>query len=489
MTQATKDLLEFSFDLKNFVSRSEQVFTYSEKKLLNHSSKALNHIAETFSTNDLKPPKHIDLESILKKINKLYTQYTANSDESSLKEKISLSDLRKLTYSLDKFDQDPPLLVFVLQLLNLKWSNSYINGLLYSLLNYWEFLELANRQEIHQLLIQRITNYKGRSNKYTALQKNLHFLNTTKGPLLLGSYGYKHLSSPLDMPTVFSLRKSAIAYSYFNRAICTYYKKKIEELPAEAWIKRDQVHNLIDNIQTSFESFNSSFITKIVIASLVIRANEFISSHIDIQALIKRLAFRFIGDTSVESKWNDITGGNVEDIKNLTLARAIIRKWEVQQCISLFFEKCVSDLDRKRYWLQYVDYIKSLRIIGAKSVKNELKTDSRLVDIIDSIFIVTDSTQAKTAALAMHIDDFIMVEFSDTGAFYVYQENSSYAKFFNKKRVEAIKDLKQPHLGSIVIATSDWTYDLYNEGRLIHSGNWQHRLNVWLANITQIPIN
>ena len=489
MTQAAKDLLKFSFDYKDFVARSDQVFTYSEKKLLKHSTKFLDHIAETFSTNDLEPPKHINLESLLQKVEKLFKQYVISPDISSLKDKISLSDLRKLTYSLDKFNAKPPLLVFVLQLLNLKWRNSYINGLLYSLLNYWEFLELHNRHEIHQLLTQKITSYTGRSNKYIDLQNHLHFLDTTKGPLLLGSYAYKHLSSPLDLPTVFSLRQTAITYSYFHRAIFTYYKKKIDDLPAEAWIEQDQVQNLVDNIQSTFNSFNSSFITKTVIASLIIRANEFIGSYINIQALIKRLAFRYIGDTSVESKWNNIAKGNKEDINNLTLARAIIRKWEIQQCISLFFEKCVSDLDRKRYWLQYVDYIKSLRIIGARSVKNELKTDSRLVDIIDSIFIVTDSTQSQTAALAMHIDDYIMVEFSDTGAFYVYNETSSYAKFFNRKRVYTINDLKQPYLKSIVRPNSYGAYDLYKEGRLVHNGNWQYRLDIWLENMTQIPFN
>ena len=36
MTQATKDILKFSFDFKDFTSRSEQVFTYSEKNCLNN---------------------------------------------------------------------------------------------------------------------------------------------------------------------------------------------------------------------------------------------------------------------------------------------------------------------------------------------------------------------------------------------------------------------------------------------------------------------
>ena len=112
------------------------------------------------------------------------------------------------------------------------------------------------------------------------------------------------------------------------------------------------------------------------------------------------------------------------------------------------------------------------------------------MDILDSIYIVTESTQSQTAALAMHIDNYVMVEFSDTGAFYVYKESSSYAKFFNRKRVDTIKDLKQPHLSSIVQNNTKSSNDFYyTEGRLIHSGNWQYRLNEWLANMTQIPFN
>ena len=51
MTQAAKNLLKFSFDFKDFVSRSEHVFTYNEKRLLKQSTSTLDHIAEIFDTD------------------------------------------------------------------------------------------------------------------------------------------------------------------------------------------------------------------------------------------------------------------------------------------------------------------------------------------------------------------------------------------------------------------------------------------------------
>lgn len=76
----------------------------------------------------------------------------------------------------------------------------------------------------------------------------------------------------------------------------------------------------------------------------------------------------------------------------------------------------------------------------------------------------------------------MIVEFSDTGALYVYNQNHEKVKMVTGKKryIPSTADLKITSMGSL-IDISDWYYNTYNEeGRMTHRGNWQGRLSSWL---------
>ena len=78
----------------------------------------------------------------------------------------------------------------------------------------------------------------------------------------------------------------------------------------------------------------------------------------------------------------------------------------------------------------------------------------------------------------MYIDNFVIVEFSAGGALYVYQKGTNYYKETFNKKIEKIDDLKQPYMPQLIISSYDYM-DMNSEGRMVHSGNWRYRLEMW----------
>ena len=97
--------------------------------------------------------------------------------------------------------------------------------------------------------------------------------------------------------------------------------------------------------------------------------------------------------------------------------------------------------------------------------------------------IETNSTTAQTSALVLFMRDKMIVEFSDTGALYVYNQNHDMVKLVTKgmRTMTSTNDLKIPSMQALIVI-SDWgtTYN-YEEGRMTHQGYWQSRLTGWLS--------
>lgn len=75
----------------------------------------------------------------------------------------------------------------------------------------------------------------------------------------------------------------------------------------------------------------------------------------------------------------------------------------------------------------------------------------------------------------------MIVEFSDTGALYVYNHNHSKVKLvIGPQRIASTADLKIPYMETL-ININVWGYTINNEeGRMTHQGHWQSRLNGWM---------
>ena len=236
----------------------------------------------------------------------------------------------------------------------------------------------------------------------------------------------------------------------------------------------------LDYIQTIFEAHNLDRTRKLVLADLVARLNDYGDGMQ--RAMLCKFANRTLGDITLSSTWAPFSGATEKDAQKLKKAKQLVNLWFNQKIIETFFEVCVQDRDRKVFWLKYVDRLSGFRIVGSTATKRLLQSDPRISGIFLPYYIETDSYAAQTSALVLFIKNKMMVEFSDTGALYVYDQDHNMVNLVtkNKNRIKNTADLKIPSMDSLVF-TNDWGTTYYHqEGRMTHQGYWQDRLSGWL---------
>lgn len=216
------------------------------------------------------------------------------------------------------------------------------------------------------------------------------------------------------------------------------------------------------------------------------------------QTQISKFARRKLGDISLSSTWAPFEGATEDEKLRLEHAKELVNRWYARRAISVFFDTCVQDPERKKFWLGYELYIRDFKIAGSSIIKNKLSNDNRINDIMGRYFITTNSKSLQTAALVLYIKDKVFVEFSDVGALYIYNQNNIKIRCLNNRfSIDSINDLKQTELPSIVegwqepVAEYNWhkrayefiDYTKYNdEGKMRHAGYWKERLTAWIKN-------
>jgi hypothetical protein len=146
---------------------------------------------------------------------------------------------------------------------------------------------------------------------------------------------------------------------------------------------------------------------------------------------------------------------------------------------------CVQDRDRKNFWLKYVQYVSGFKIVGSTAIKCLLQNNSKIGGMFLKHFIETNQYSSQTAALVLFIKNKMIVEFSDTGALYVYNQNHNQVKLITSRQrgLNSTNDLKIPSM-QMLIEISEWGFLYLNEeGRMHHRGHWQSRLSSWLQKI------
>src|SRR5690606_15549280 len=91
-----------------------------------------------------------------------------------------------------------------------------------------------------------------------------------------------------------------------------------------------------------------------------------------------------------------------------------------QRFIKVFFEKLVQDERRKKYWLKFIDKIDDIRFSGNRDNFRYLKNIESVSKHVDSRYKITTRNQ-PTCALIIYARNYVFVEFTDTGALYIYK--------------------------------------------------------------------
>lgn len=436
-------------------------------RILNNAVRDLKEIALKASSAPARPEySNETIEEIIEKVKKDASKGGGAS--------WNLHELRILSFYLMRLQKSEDQFMFALNLLKKNWINIFINGIAFFILNSWTTCSEFIRHQSIELLKEKMSNYDGIIDKYVRLKKHLDFFDDA-GPMRMAALIAHNGIEIHKAPEVIGYNKSNLSLTYFSEVILFY-------------IKRQNLSS--DEIEEIFNHHSLIRTKKLAMANLIDRAEK--EGNAIEQSNVSRCARRVLGyDITLESTWAPFSGATADETKLLKHAHELVTSWYARKSVETFFEVACQDKERRSFWLKYVNRVKDFRIVGSQSVRKMLQSDGRLTDTLRSCFIETRSKMSQTAALVLYIEQKVFVEFSDTGALYVYDITHNAIKDLKRtKEIADTKDLKTTSINSLVEQDSDWYgrkyYNHYEQGKLPHSGYWQDRLESWLKTIMNI---
>ncbi|ANO47987.1 hypothetical protein B0A78_05565 [Flavobacterium columnare NBRC 100251 = ATCC 23463] len=462
----TQDILQFHFSPTTFQHSAQKIIPITLTSLNEHRIDKLQKITQEVGVNSFS----FSANNLIPQVFRKFKKSIISKDKS-----FERRELRTLTYSLNYSEQNLTSifsneneLKYALTLLESNWRDSFLVGLIDCFLKNWETKYPKSLEQLEHFISQKLENYSGNRSALASFKNNKRFFNTKNGDLILGDTVAK-LNKPIQEATkILGVPESWFDYAYFSKVIVTYYERN-----------KNNISNEIDNLNQVLIKHNSSTTSKRLISKIIIQANK--PEFSNLQDSIKKIAFTQIGDPSNVSNWTAFDNATEMERREIIEARNILNEWITQQFINVFFNVCINNERRKKFWLRFASKISSFKVYGPLHTKNLLKRDERIAEYVDARF-ETVSSKRDVSAFILYIGDYMLIEFSNEGyAFYAYKINSSLRPSLNYQ-LNSVDDLRN---GSMPMAVhSDNYYDYFNdEGRLTHrDGNqiWETRFNSWM---------
>lgn len=444
--------------LKDFHMLANRVGDHQTEKVINQNVRKLKAIEERMFVDEGIQVSKQSIDEILYKEVQAAHNKTINMSDWTMRE------LRIISYYMMKLQDDEVAFDYALSLLDKGWRNMFFNGLVFYLMNSWCLIKPELRKKTSLLVIKKLQEYKD-NNRRCLLLKNHANLFEDAGPQRLAYLLTSQNKDIKEAPLVLGSKASAISQSYFSDVIVKYCERHpIDE----------------DDLEELFEVHDVKRTKQLLFAHLVMKAEE--SGDAVRQTQLSKFINRTLGDVTLTTTWAPFLGATTEEAQRLKRAMQQVNLWFTRRIIETFFEVCVQDKERKKFWLDYVNDVRGFKIVGSTTTKRLLQNDSRVNTMFHRHFIETNSTYSQTAALVLCIKDYVLIEFSDTGSVYAYKQNNTKVQFLRKgtRYMTSTNDLKDTSLDNLV-DNDAWYGTSYNdEGRMRHSGYWKDRLKMWL---------
>lgn len=462
----SQDILQFHFSSTTLKQSAQKIIPITLSTLNEHRIDKLHKISEEVGANSFSFSGSNLIPQIFRKFK------SSIDDESRIFER---RELRTLTYCLTYSERNLQTifsneneLKLALEAMETNWRDSFLSGLIDCLLSNWETKHQKSLEQLEHFITKKLDNYTGNRNTLNSFKSNKRYFNTKNGDLILGDTIAK-LNRPIQEATkILGVPESWFSYSYFSRVIVTYYERN-----------KANILNEIDNLNKVLLKNNSSITSKRLVSKMIIQANQ--PAFATLQDRLKKIAFTQIGDPSNISNWTAFENATETEKGEIIQGRNILNEWITQQFINVFFNVCINDERRKKFWLRFASKISSFKVYGPQHTKAILKRDEKIAEYVDARFEPV-SSRRDVSAFILYIGDYMLIEFSNEGyAFYAYKINSSYRPSLSYQ-LNSVDDLRN---GSMPMAVhSDNYYDYFNdEGRLTHrDGNqiWETRFNSWM---------
>lgn len=463
MSSSINTLLKVNIDaIRDFPLLANRVADHQMERVINKNVKRLNDIKQRMFVGKSIEVSQKSIDEVVRKVKRLCA-----ADDSSLGN-WKTRELRIISYYMMYLRSYAKDYYFALDLLDRGWKNMYFNGLVFYLMYSWSYLQDEYKEATGELIMKKLQGYQDNNLRYLTLRNHANLFDKS-GPLRLVAILNAKKIDLFEAPTILGFKNTTFGQSYYSDVIVKY-------------VEQNKISNL-ELIGDIFERHNLDRTKKLVFAYLVEKEEKYGN------AISRMTLCRFInnnlGDVTLATTWAPFSGATDEDARRLRHAKEQVYLWFAQQIIEVFFEVCVQDLERKRFWLEYVKELSGFKIVGSTAIKNILKNDRRIGNTFIRHFIETQSSKAQTSALIFFIRNKMIVEFSDVGSVYVYNKNHHKVKLISTFRsmLNTTGDLKEPSIGLLVEDTGYGYLQWHEQGRLIHRGIWQHRMSNWMQRI------
>ena len=445
--------------LQDFRLLADRVADHQTEKVVNKNMSKLKQIEERMLVDKGLEVAQQSVDEVISKVIRMAPSGNTAGDNWTVRE------LRIVSYYLMKLRDDSTYYMYALELLNNNWKNMFFNGLAFYLLNSWNSIEPDFRTMTSQLLMRKLGEYCDSNRRYN-LWKNRLNLFDSNGPTRMAAMLSAKRMNIEEAPTLLGFKESSIKQSYYSDVIIKY-------------IANNGITDR-DSIEDIFELHNLDRTKKLVFAYLVEKEDQ-IGDGLR-RAQLCRFANIQLGDVTLATSWAPFAGATETDVQKLKKAMQLVNMWFAQQIIESFFEICVQDKERKNFWLKYVNNISAFKIIGSTATKRLLQSNSKIGSMFLRHYIETNSYSSQTSALVLFIKNKMIVEFSDTGALYVYNQTHQKVKTVTNARygISSTNDLKIPSMNVLIEANTWGGYYYHEEGRMTHQGYWQQRLDGWI---------
>lgn len=449
-----------SHTLKEFSLQAQAIKNSLTDKIIFQNIRRLNKLSENIIDEGIKVSEH-SVEEVIQKVKT--NAETGNFDIGEW----SLKELRIISYNLYSLQTNKDYYDYAFRLLQSAWRNLFFNGIAFSLFNSWILFNPLFKADICKFFKDRLLEYNGSNRLYINLKNHLNFIDPI-GPTRLTTLLVSKDEDVFQAPNILGYSSSMLSQSYYSDVIVGLYNKtKLS----------------IDRLDTILSIHNHNRTKKLLLANMVEIAEE--THDFQYQTLLSSYINRILGDVTLVATWAPFMGATTEEAQKLKHAMDLVNVWFKRRIIETFFEVCVQDRTRKRFWLNNVKYVNTFKIVGSSLIKSRLANDPRIGNMFKSHFIETNSVYSQTSALVLCIGKKVIIEFSDTGALYVYNYGHSKTNFLksNTKYISSTDSLKTPSISRLIEPTEWGSYYLYEEGRMDHRGYWEDRLGLWMNKI------
>ena len=434
------------------------------QRILNSASKRLKEIEQMMTAFDTRPEFSAIQTSEI--INKLKADANRGGRASW-----TASELRIVSFYMMRFQNSSKEFNHALNLLSSNWRNLYLNGLAFFMLNSWTTCMPELKTKCFELIRQKLNIYDGGISKYIMLKNHISLFEET-GPLRMAALIEAKNMKLNEAPKILGFSPSNFSLTYFSEVILCFIRRQ---------------NSSLEEIEDIFRYHTLDRTKKLAMANLIDRAER--SGDTYQQERTVKTARRVFGyDITLESTWAPFTGASEEERSLLKATHDLIIAWYARKSVEVFFEVACQDKERREFWLKYIENVNDFRIVGSQSIRSMLNSDGRVRDALNTCFIETNSRMSQTSALVLYIKNKIFIEFSDTGALYIYNTNRTGIPNIKRiKNIDKTDNLKITTINLLVEQEigswgSKW-YTHYEEGKLHHRGDWQGRLRSWLNQI------